>query len=243
MLYKFQVFFNAKPYLYSFLFVIIVVILFFFKIIFLNYVISPHSNDQETIGRNVKSVYLSNRKFSDFSSQFIPELNLQLNNNSYEWLAVWNPYDQLGRPTFLPTTYSKSFIFTHFFSFLTKNPYKLYNYLVLSSILLTSLFSFLFFKELDMHHLSCAVLSIGLSLNVFNAYWITFLPHLWVNCWSLSALWLITRYFKRKDFFSLILLSFASYCLFASGLFQVIILYFYMFLVFFSSLIKRKCRP
>ena len=64
--------------------------------------ISPHDNALELgvpkaeWGETVQS----NRKFSDFISVYIPEINQHFNGDHGQWLSTWSPWTEFGRPTF-----------------------------------------------------------------------------------------------------------------------------------------------
>ncbi len=79
-----------------------VFVLHFSRILFCGDVIFPHDNGLEVgVSEKDSSGRISNRKFSDESSAFIPELANNLRRDRKNWLATWNPHVQLGtaRPT------------------------------------------------------------------------------------------------------------------------------------------------
>ena len=84
----------------SLIFLIIVQTIFFIHVFIKGEVIFPHYNDIELGICPENDERMSNRKFSDQSSVFIPEINQHLNGNHRAWISTWNPFVQLGRPTF-----------------------------------------------------------------------------------------------------------------------------------------------
>jgi hypothetical protein len=74
----------------SFISLILVQLLYFAPVVFKGEVIFAHSNDYEVLGinRTVADDYLFNRKFSDQSSVYIPEINQHLNGKHHSWLST-----------------------------------------------------------------------------------------------------------------------------------------------------------
>ena len=73
--------------------------LLFSRVLFRAEVIFPHDNALEAGVRVERAdARLSNRKFSDESSAFIPELANNLSANHKAWLNTWNPR-RLAHPT------------------------------------------------------------------------------------------------------------------------------------------------
>jgi hypothetical protein len=71
------------------------------------------------------STRISNRKFSDESRAFIPELANNLRSNHKAWLNTWNPHVQFGRASFHGAL-SRAFALTDLLSCFTSNPFILY---------------------------------------------------------------------------------------------------------------------
>ncbi|HBE20417.1 MAG TPA: hypothetical protein DEG17_11885 [Cyanobacteria bacterium UBA11149] len=214
----------------SFLCLIIVQILYFAPVIFNSQVIFAHGNDYEVSGidRTVADNYLFNRKFSDQSSVYIPEINQHLNGNHHSWLSIWNPYVQLGRPTFQLSGFGKAYLITNILSIFTKNPFVLYTVLTVVTVSLTGIFLFLFLKALDLHPIACSTAAIGLSLGIFISYWLTFVLFIAPICWFVCLFWLNTEFIKKPSLATATGISFATYSLLMTSYPQVIILYGYL---------------
>ncbi|MBD1837180.1 hypothetical protein [Coleofasciculus sp. FACHB-501] len=214
----------------SFIFLIFVQFLYFAPVFLKGEVIFPHSNNYEVIGSNliVENNYISNRKFSDQSSVYIPEINQHLNGNYHNWLSTWNPYVELGRPTFQLSGFSRAYLITNMLSIFTKNPFILYTALTVITVCLTGIFLFLFLKALDLHPLACSIAAIGLSLGIFVSYWLTFTLFISPICWSVCLLWLNTEFIKKPSFLSAIGISFATYSILMTGYPQFIVLSAYI---------------
>ncbi len=219
---------TSLSYRNTFLFLIAVQICYFSLIIFKGYVIYPHNNGKEILASSTDDKFFSNRKFHDESSVYIPAINIQLNGNHYSWLSVWNPHVQLGRPAAQFSGFSKAYLLTHFLSFFTKNPFRLYTVFTVVTLFLTSIFMFLFLKALKLHPIACAVSALALSTGIHSSYWLTFVMFLSTRCWVVCLLWLITEFINKKAFVFLVCISFATYSLFITGRLQQTILYLYL---------------
>ena len=122
---------------YSHVFALLVVILatFFWRPLFLGEVIFPHDNDLELgIAVSSETDRISNRKFSDQSSQYIPYLHHQLNGHTEAWISTWNPHVELGRPSIHVGGISKAFWLTHALSWVCKDAFRVYTWLVVFAI-------------------------------------------------------------------------------------------------------------
>ncbi|MBD1878311.1 hypothetical protein [Coleofasciculus sp. FACHB-T130] len=225
----------------SFILLIFVQLLYFTPVFLKGEVIFPHNNNYEVVGSNliVENTYISNRKFSDQSSVYIPEINQHLNGNHHSWLSTWNPYVELGRPTFQLSGFSRAYLITNMLSIFTKNPFILYTALTVITVCLTGIFLFLFLKALDLHPLACSIAAIGLSLGIFVSYWLTFIMFISTICWSVCLLWLNTEFIKKPSFLSAIGISFATYSILMTGYPQFIVLSAYILV---SYTIVRLCK-
>lgn len=207
--------------------------LYFSPLLFERQVIFAHANDLEVAdASSPEESTISNRKFADQSSVYIPEINQHLNGRSGTWLSTWNPYVQLGRPTAQLAGFGKAYLITHILSFLTRNPFLLYTYIAVSTVYLTGFFCFLFLKSLGLHPLACFSSAAGLSLGMFFSYWLTFVMFLASVCWTLALLWLVTELIDRRSLLAAAGVSFATYCLLMSGYPQFVILQGYVLAAF-----------
>jgi hypothetical protein len=117
-------------YRFSFFLLLGVFVLHFSRILFYGEVIFPHDNSLEVgLSEKPNSTRISNRKFSDESSVFIPELANNLGSQRKAWLDTWNPHVQLGRAAFHGAL-SRAFALTNLLSCFTSNPFVLYTALI-----------------------------------------------------------------------------------------------------------------
>jgi hypothetical protein len=223
----------ANSYARAFLLLVILQTIYFCPMLVRRAVIFPHNNGLEVSGLAVEDkTGISNRKFSDQSSQFIPEINQHLNGHHRAWLSTWNPHVQLGRPTFQLSGFGKAYLLTHLLSVFINNPFVLYTCLTILTVYLTGIFCFLFLKALEMHPLACFSIAAGLSLGTFSAYWLTFVMFLATLCWTLALLWLLTEFIKHRSLIVLAGIAFASYSLLMTGYPQSIVIHAYLIVGF-----------
>lgn len=207
--------------------------LLFSRVLFRAEVIFPHDNALEA-GVRVEGpdVPLSNRKFSDASSAFIPEFANNLSANHKGWLNAWNPHVGLGRPAFQVSGLSRAYVLTNLLSAWTSDPFVLYTLLVLLTVGLTSCFGLLFLRALGIHPVACAVGALGLGFSTMTMYWLTFVMFLSAICWSVCLLWLITEFTGKSSWPAALGLAFATYSLLLTGYPQMTILLAYMIVAY-----------
>jgi hypothetical protein len=221
---------QSYPMSYRFVFLLLMgmFVLYFSRILFLGEVIFPHNNAVEAGAvSEERDAYRSNRKFSDESSFFIPELTNNLSSNRKAWLNTWNPHVELGRPA-LHGGLSRAFALTNLLSYFTSNPFVLYTALVLLTVGLTVGFLLLFLRSLGLHPAACGCAVLGLGFTTMISYWLCFVMFLSAICWPICLLWLITEFTRKRSWPVALGLAFATYCLLVSGYPQVTILSAYM---------------
>jgi hypothetical protein len=215
-------------YRHAFLFMLIVQFFYFIPVFLKGEVIFAHNNAYELGVQVGDDKYISNRKFSDQSNTFIPEINHHLNGNHRSWLSTWNPYVQMGRPTWQFCAFGKGWLLTHLLTFLTGNPFILYTFLTVLTVVLTGVFFFLFLKTIGLHPLACSSAAIGLSLGTLISYWLTFVMFPSLFCWTACLLWLIARFLNKRSYGAAVGISFATYSLLLTGYPQDVILHLYL---------------
>ncbi|RLB95082.1 MAG: hypothetical protein DRH50_05175 [Deltaproteobacteria bacterium] len=212
----------------AFLFMLIVQFFYFTPVFLKGEVIFAHNNAHELGVQVGDDAYISNRKFSDQSNTFIPEINHHLNGNHQSWLSTWNPYVQMGRPTWQFCAFGKAWLLTNLLSFFTNNPFVFYTSLTVLTVVLTGVFFFLFLKTIGLHPLACSSAAIGLSLGTLISYWLTFVMFPALFCWTSCLLWLIASFLKKRSYGAVVGISFATYSLLLTGYPQDVILHLYL---------------
>ena len=204
-------------------------ILLFASVLFRGEVIFSHDNSLE-VGLHEKGGdrYRSNRKFSDESAAFIPELANNLSPNHEGWINTWNPHVELGRPALQISGLSRAYVLVNALAFLTVDPFVLYTALVLLTVGLTGLFSLLFLRALGLHPIAATAAALGLGFSTAVMYWLTFVMFLSTICWSICLLWLITEYLRKSSWPVALGLAFATYSLLLTGYPQMTVLFAYV---------------
>ena len=201
-----------------------VFVLHFSRILFYGEVIFPHDNSLEVgLSEKPNGRRVSNRKFSDESSFFIPELANNLGSERKAWLDTWNPHVQLGRAAFHGAL-SRAFALTNLLSYFASSPFVLYTALILLTVGLTAGFLLLFLRSLGLHPVACSCAALGLGFTTLISYWLCFVMFLSAICWMVCLLWLITEFTRRPSWPAALGLAFATYCLLMVGYPQVTIL-------------------
>ena len=205
-----------------------VFVLHFSRILFFGEIIFPHDNAIEAGSRESEtSPRIFNRKFSDESRAFLPELAVNLRSDCKGWLATWNPHVQLGRPS-SNSVLSRAFALTNLLSCFTSNPFLLYNALVLLTVGLTALFFLLFLRSLGLHWAACSCATLGLAFTTPLSYWLCFIMFVSAICWPVCLLWLITEFTRKPSWPIALGLTFATYCLLLTSYPQVTVLSAYI---------------
>jgi len=192
------------------LLLLLVLVAFFWRPLLLGEVFYPHDNGRElgiaTLEASTPSskpsesgARLSNRKFSDQSSQFVPELQHQLTGEHGGWISTWNPHVELGRPTAHLGGLSKAFWLTHALSFISGDALRVYTWLVVLTTMGAAFFALLLFREEGLHPAASLAASLGIGVGVYSAYWATFALFLSGIAWTLAWLWLIRRTLRSPD--------------------------------------------
>jgi len=203
--------------------------LVFSRVLFRGEVIFPHDNAFEAGCRHRRDdPFPSNRKFSDESNVFIPELANNLDKNRRGWLATWNPHVELGRPASQLSGLNRSYPLTNGLMLFITNPFALYTVLVLIAVGLTGIFLILFLRALGLIPVAALVAAIGLTLTTTVSYWTTFVMFLSPICWTVCLLWLLTEFLHSHSWLKALGLAFASYSLLLTGYPQLIILNAYL---------------
>lgn len=213
---------------FTFLLLLGTFLLLFSRVLFRSEVIFPHDNSLEVgLPEDPNSTRISNRKFSDESSVFIPELANNLRSDRKAWLATWNSHVQLGRESFHGAL-SRAFVLTNLLSCFTSNPFVLYTALILLTVALTAVFLLLFLRSLGLHPVACGCAALGLGFTTYTSYWVCFVMFLSSTCWTVCLLWLVTEFTRKPSWAVALGLAFATYCLLMAGYPQVAILSAYM---------------
>jgi len=171
---------------------------------------------------------LENRKFSDFSLVYIPEIIAHLNAPRSGWLALWSDKNELGRPLGHGAWFSPAYPPSWLLSLVTNNPWRFITILSLAISFLSGLFILLWAREMGLAPLAGLLSGAGLMASPQVMYWLTFPMFTSVYCWSAGALWAVTRLAKRRDLLSWSALAFSGYSLLMTAYPQSVVYHAYL---------------
>jgi hypothetical protein len=225
----------------AFLILVLVLAAFFAPMLIRGDVIYPHDNSIELgLAPPEESDHISNRKFSDQSSYYVPEIHHHLTGARSGWLSTWNPHTELGRQSRHVFGLSKAFILTHLLALASNDAFRVYTWLTQIAVLLTGVFGYLWMRSLALHPAACLTGALGLSLGVFVTYWLTSVIYIWGVCWTLAVLWLINHFLERATLTRGLGIAFAVHALLLSGYPQQIVWHAYLVSGFtLLSLLRR----
>lgn len=192
-------------------------------------VIAPHRQLSElAIADQTGAKQIENRKFSDFTNGYIPEISEHLNGARSGWLTLWVAQNELGRPAYQISGFSPAYMSTWLISKGTDNPWKYITILSLGTCFLAGLFILLFAREAGLSPLSGLIAGLGLAASPLFMYWLTFpmFPAVW--CWAAGALWAVTRLAKRPDILGWGVLAFSGYSLLMTAYPQPVVFHAYL---------------
>lgn len=160
------------------------------------HVFFAHGNELELGLPLAEQELPANRRLSDQSAAFAPELALHLAEDRGSWTALWNPHVQLGRPAHHTGGMSKAFWPTHVLAWFHSDALVVMSALVCLTLLLSAAFAFGMGLELGVRPLGSAALGVGFALSPFAAYWSSFPIFLNTPCWTMGLLFCAARFLR-----------------------------------------------
>ncbi|MGI6639021.1 MAG: hypothetical protein ACOX4Z_08265 [Desulfobulbus sp.] len=192
-------------------------------------VIAPHRQFSElAIADQTAAKQIENRKFSDFTNGYIPEISEHLNGSRSSWLTLWINQNELGRPAYQISGFSPAYTVSWLISRATNNPWQFITALALATCFLAGLFILLFARETGLSPIAGLIAGLGLATSPLFMYWLTFpmFPAIW--CWAAGALWAVTRLAKRPDILGWGVLAFSGYSLLMTAYPQPVVFHAYL---------------
>lgn len=209
----------------------LVLLAYFAPVVFLDHVIYPHDNAEET-GRALEpgyapSDYPSTNRLDDQSTAYIPELAHALGDDHAAWLPVWNPHNELGRPMLQHFGVSRAWIVGNAVSLFTRDPFRFYTWMITLAVCGAACMAYGFLAERALHPLACLAGALAISVGPFAAVWQTFPMLPWAFCWVFALLWGIERRLRRPGPWSAVAIVFAVHGLVMSGYPQHLVMLFW----------------
>lgn len=192
-------------------------------------VIAPHRQFSElAMIDQTPTPKLENRKFSDFTSSYVPEISEHLIGPRSGWLTLWSNQNELGRPIYQISGFSPAYTLSWLLMQLTDNPWVFITTLSLLTCFFAGIFIILFCRELDLEPFAGLIAGTSLATSPLFLYWLTFPMFTAVWCWSAGALWAVTRQAKKPDILGWSTLAFSSYSLLMTAYPQLVIFHAYL---------------
>lgn len=188
------------------------------------------------------SASIENRKFSDFTKSYIPEIHEYIKGNRSGWLALWSDKNELGRPLYHLAGFSPAYFPSWLIVRLTDNPWRFITFLSLFTCFLGGLFLILFCREVGLHPLAGLIAGTGLAASPQFMYWLSFPMFISAWCWSAGALWGVTRLSKRTGLLAWSVLAFSGYSLLMTAYPQSVVFHAYLLGGYFIYLASHKIK-
>ncbi len=205
-------------------------------------VIAPHRQHVEvaSVDTHNENKNIENRKFSDYTNSYIPEISQNLKKVHAGWLATWTNSNELGRPTFQASGFSKTYLPSWIIAQFTDNPWRFITLLSLFTCISAGFFIILFCREIGLNPLAGLIAGGSLSASPLFMYWVTFPMFSAVYCWAAGALWGVTRLAKKQDLIGWSTLSFSIFSLLSVARKQAVVYHAYILAGFGLYLIVQS---
>jgi hypothetical protein len=197
----------------------------------------------------VSNRHPENQKFSDYVLYAVPEAQVFLHSKRSSWIATWNPYNELGRPTSHLSGLSPAYLPNWVISKLTDDAFGYVSAIVLLQMFLAGAFAFLLARELEWQPSAALVAALALGVSPNLIYWAAFPMFAGAYGWTIALLYAFLRWLKRSDLFAWSLMAFAVYSLLMTAYPVMVVYHAYLMLGFFIYLASthpsfpRSLRP
>lgn len=206
-------------------------------------VVAPHRQFLEVARIDITgSTQQENRKFSDFTNGYIPELFYHLKGYRSGWIKLWTHDNELGRPIYQISGFSPAYFPSWLIANLTADPWRFITTLSLLTCFFAGVFLILFCREIALAPLAGLIAGTSLATSPLFMYWLTFpmFPAVW--CWSACALWAVTRLARKPDLLGWGALAFSGYSLLMTAYPQPVVFQAYLLGGYSLYLAGRKQR-
>lgn len=154
-----------------------------------------------------------NEKFSDYANVFLPEVNAFLNGPRSGDVALWAPYNELGRPLYHVSGFSPVYPPARLLQAVTHSPSRFITAWSLSLVFLSGIFVLLFCKQIGLTPLAGMTSAISYAASPVLLYWLAFPMFIASWCWAAGCLWSLRRMADRADLLAGVCSSFCAYSL------------------------------
>ena len=192
-------------------------------------VIAPHRNTIEiAASETIHSSHIENRKFSDYSSGYIPELDTFINGNRSGFLTLWTDQNELGRPLIQASVLSLAYFPTWLISRITDSPNRIITLISLGTCFLTGLFILMLCRELRLSPLAGLLAAGSIATSPLLMYWLTFPMVIATYCWTAGAIYAVTLISKKSSVWGWFILALSIFSLLMAARKQAVIPHAYI---------------
>lgn len=174
-----------------------------------------------------------NPKFSDYALYAIPEAEVFLHGKRSGWIATWDSFNELGRPTSHLSGLSPAYFPNWVLSKLTDDAFTYLSAIVWLQMFMAGAFAFLFARELQLRPYAALAAALALGVSPSLVYWATFPMFAGAYGWTVATLYAFLRWLRRCDLLAWSLLAFAVYSLLLTAYPVMVVYYAYLIAGFF----------
>ena len=142
---------------------------------FSSFVVAPHRQGLEMGVEAAPAsdlLPLENRKFSDYSNAYIPEITEHLTAARSGWLALWTKNTELGRPLYQISGFGSAYPPSWIIAKLVDQPWRFLTSLSLTFCFMAGLFVLLFARERGLAPVAGLVAATSLATSPLFMYWL-----------------------------------------------------------------------
>ncbi|MDF0605551.1 hypothetical protein HZU77_007800 [Neisseriaceae bacterium TC5R-5] len=193
-------------------------------------VAAPHRQVIEigAVGTNLNTALIENRKFSDYTNSYIPEIFDHLKGARSGWITLWTNQNELGRSLYQTGGFSPAYLPSWVIAQFTADPWRFITALSLFTCFFAGVFVILFCREIGLHPLAGLIAGVSLAASPLFMYWLTFPMFGATFCWAAGALWGVTRLAKKYDLVGWSVLAFSGYSLLMTAYPQGVVIHAYI---------------
>jgi len=176
---------------------------------------------------------LENPKFGDYVLYAVPEAEVFLHGKRSGWIATWDPFNELGRPTSHLSGLSPAYFPNWVLSRFTDDAFTYLSAIVWLQMFAAGTFAFLFARELQWRPYAALVAALALGVSPSLIYWATFPMFAAAYGWTMATLYAFLRWLRQGDLLAWSLLAFAVYSLLLTAYPVMVVYYAYLIAGFF----------
>lgn len=205
-------------------------------------VVAPHRQASELglMQQDSRHSAQENRKFSDYTDAFVPEIQEHFSAPRSGWVSLWTDRSELGRPLYHTAGFSPAYLPSMVLFQSTDDPRLLITILSLSYTVLAGVFIILFAREVGLTPMAGWTAGISLAAAPVSMYWLTFPMFSAGWCWAAGVLYAITCLDKKPSLIIWSLLAFFCYSLLMTAYPQPVVFHIYIFVIYALFLAYRK---